>query len=59
MANEAGNKRLSDRPLGIVDMELARVRPLNRIGSVQLEYLAGEITNEEAAEKLVEIIENA
>lgn len=52
-------EQLSDRPLGIVDMERSRVRPLNLIGSVQLEFLAGEISDEEAAEKLVEIIENA
>jgi hypothetical protein len=42
--------------IGIVEIERQRVIPRNRIGSIHLELLAGNITKEEASKQVERVL---
>ncbi len=51
MSNGQENKLI-----GIVEIERQRVEPINRIQSIILDFLAGDITKKEAAKQIKHVL---
>ena len=47
-----------NRLIGMVEIERQRVEPRNRIGSIILEHLAGEITKKQARKQILKVLGN-